>query len=164
MEKLITPDFGLMFWTFVNFALLLAVLGKFAWKPILSMLEERERAVKADREAAESAKADAEHIRAELQDKLKALAEDVKAELSAAARTGERERQEILAQAKEQAELLVAGARQDLERDRERLKADLKKYVSDLSLSAAEKVAGRSMDEKASRDIVEQTLKDLGGK
>ena len=164
MEKLITPDFGLMFWTFVNFALLLVVLGKFAWKPILSMLEERERAVKADREAAEAAKTDAERIRAELHEKLKALSDDVKAELSAAARTGESERQEILAQAKAQAEQLLASARQDLARDRDQLKADLKKYVSDISLSAAEKVAGRGMDDKSNRDIVEQTLKDLGGK
>jgi len=162
MEKLITPDYGLMFWTFVNFALLLVVLGKFAWKPILSMLEERERAVKADREAADAARADAERIRAELQERMRQLSEDVKAELHAASRTGERERQEILAQAKTQAEHMLAAARQDMARDRERLTGELKKYVSGLALSAAEKVVGRELDESSSRAIVEQTLKDLG--
>lgn len=161
MDKLITPEFGTMFWTFLIFGLLLLVLGRFAWGPIIRMLEERERAVKADRDAAESAKADAEKMRAELDIKLRQLAEDVKAELAAAVRTGERERQELLAQAREQSEQMVSAARQDIERDRERLAADLRQYVADVSLAAAEKVLGERVDENAGRRIVEATLKDL---
>ncbi|MFA7008529.1 MAG: hypothetical protein WC204_06675, partial [Elusimicrobiales bacterium] len=64
MEALIRPEFGLMFWTILIFVLLVLVLSKTAWKPLMKAVEERERSLRHDREAAEKARLEAEKIRA----------------------------------------------------------------------------------------------------
>ena len=59
MEKLLQPDLGLIFWTIVNFTLLAFLLAKFAWKPIINAIEEREKKVADNIAAAQNAKEEA---------------------------------------------------------------------------------------------------------
>ncbi|MFA6584665.1 MAG: hypothetical protein WCS77_10245, partial [Elusimicrobiaceae bacterium] len=89
MEKLITPDFGLMFWTVLNFLILVLVLGKFAWKPVMAALDEREKHLQNEREAAETARAEAEKFRDEINARLKEIGAQAARQIAEAERLGE---------------------------------------------------------------------------
>ena len=78
MEALIRPEIGLMFWTITCFVLLALVLSRTAWRPLIAAVEEREHALKTDRHAAETARAQAEKIKVEMAAQLAAMKDEVR--------------------------------------------------------------------------------------
>ena len=88
MDKLLSPDFGLTFWTLVVFGLLVVVLTQTAWKPLITALEERESNLKAERDAAEAARKAAEALRADLEKQLTAIAASAADALAKAQKAG----------------------------------------------------------------------------
>ena len=93
---LVTPDFGLIFWTLVTFLLLVFLLGKFAWKPILKMVDDREASIEDALKAAERAR-----------DEMKSLQSDNEAVLKEA----RQERERILKEAREMKNKIVSDAK-----------------------------------------------------
>jgi len=164
MEALIRPEFGLMFWTIFIFALLVLILSKTAWKPLMKAVEARERALRHDREGAEQARADAEGIKAELEVRLAAFRAEADRRLEEALEAGNRERQLITEDAHKAAALLLANAKKELEIRREELSQELKHKVSELAFMAAEKVLLKTIDQKANKELVARFLKELESK
>ncbi|MCX5782981.1 MAG: F0F1 ATP synthase subunit B [Elusimicrobia bacterium] len=164
MQNLIYPDIGLMFWTIITFLLLVIILGKFAWGPVIKLLDERDKKMSAERAAAEQAREAAENIRAELESRLSLVAEQAKSEIRKAAQDGEKEKDGIIAQAREEAKLAVREAKREIETERKKLSAELKNELAGLSLLAAEKLIGRQLDKQANKEIVENMLKELDKK
>jgi len=161
MENLIKPDFGLVFWTVLNFALLVLVLGKFGWKPVLKALEERENRIRADAEAAREARAASEHARAELDERLARLAQETEAAMAKAAAAGAKEKEDLLNAAKKQAEEIAAASKRDLEAQRDRLIDELRAEVAGLSIAAAERIIGREVDKKSAKESVDGFLREV---
>jgi F-type H+-transporting ATPase subunit b len=95
---LVTPDFGLIFWTLVTFLLLVFLLGKFAWKPILKMVDDREASIEDALKAAERAR-----------DEMKSLQSDNEAVLKEA----RQERERILKEAREMKNKIVSDGRRE---------------------------------------------------
>ena len=160
--ELVTPEWGLIFWTTLSFLILLFILRKFAWKPILNAVSDRETSIqKALAEAADARKemqnlqADNERIlqeaRAERETMLKE-AREIKEKIVADARA--------LAQA--EGEKLMQQAKATIESEKKAAVADIKNQVAELSVSIAEKVIRENFSDKEKQlKLVDGMLGDL---
>jgi F-type H+-transporting ATPase subunit b len=164
MEALIRPEFGLMFWTILIFVLLVMILSKTAWKPLIKAVEEREHAIRRDRESAEKARAEAEKIKAELEQSMASFKAGVERRLAEAGEEGNRERLLVIEDARKSAALLIESARKELETSRNDLARELKEKVAEIAFMAAEKVLLKTIDQKANTELVGRFLKELESK
>jgi len=164
MEKLLSPDTGLMVWTIVTFLLTVMVLAKTAWKPLIGALEEREKRLKEEREAAEAARRSAERLKAELDVELARIEARAQEALHQGTLAGQKVRDEILRAAQEDAKAVLEKTRAQLEDEKDRLVRDLRKDVADLSVRAAERLLRRAMDPSAQQRLLDDFFMELEGR
>ena len=147
-------NFGLFFWTWVVFLILLFVLWKFAWPGILKATVEREDKIKAQLAEAEKLNGDAKAAVA-LAEKLQADARNSAQALLAEAKAAvEKERASAVEKVRAEQEAVVDRARRDIASERDKALADLRREAVDLALSAAAKVIGKRLDSEADKQIV----------
>ena len=137
---LITPGFGLVFWTAITFIFLLVILGKFAWKPILGAVSEREEGIKAALASAENARKEMENLSADNDRILKEARSERQAMLKEARELKNNMIETAKTEAKEEANKLVAQAQAAIAAEKKAAVADLKHVVAELSISIAETV------------------------
>lgn len=152
---------GLTLWTAITFIFLLFVLSKFAWGPIVKMLNDRERSIRDAVDSAKKERAEAERLLAEQKDGL------VKAQRDAAeiSRRNQQEmealRQELTARARKEADELIASARLQVSEEVSKARAELKAQVADLAIDAAGRLVKANLDDKAQRVLVEEYITQL---
>jgi len=152
---------GLIFWTIVVFAILLALLWRFGWPALLKTVEERERRIQQQLEEAERARAEAARLLEEHKRTMAAARAEAQ-ELIAQARTvAEKERAALLAQAREQYEQLLDRARKEIESEKEKAILELRREAVDLSIAAASKLIEANLDSDANRRLVMEYLASL---
>ncbi len=152
---------GLTLWTGITFVILLLVLKRFAWGPIVSTLNERERTIREAIEAAKRERAQAEKLLAEQKDGL-ARAQREAAEIARKSQLEvEALRQELTAKARKEAEELLADARRQISEEVVRARAELKAEVVDLAIDAAGRLIKATLDEKGQRALVQEFLAQL---
>ena len=100
MEDLLKPDFGVLALTVCNFLLLVYLLKKFAWGPVIGALEKRENQIAQDKQTAADARQSAEHIKKELDERLAQISKEAAQKMAAAVKAGEAQKEQLLAQAK----------------------------------------------------------------
>lgn len=161
MDKLLQPDIGLMFWTAVNFLILAFLLAKFAWKPLMKALDDREKKIKDDIAGAHKAKEDAEAVKKQLEQTLAAAAEESSKRLKEASEAGLKQKESIIAQAKEEAQTLISQAKAEIEAETQKAIEAVKKEVVDTTLLAAKKVIGKEADKASNEQLIEDLLKDI---
>jgi len=147
-------NFGLFFWTWVVFVILLVVLYKFAWPSILKATEEREAKIKAQLGEAEKLNAGARAALAEgqkLQADARTQAQSLLAEAKAAV---EKERAGAVDKIRHEQDAVVDRARRDIAAERDKAISELRREAVDLALSAAAKVIGQRLDSEADKKIV----------
>jgi F-type H+-transporting ATPase subunit b len=152
---------GLMIWTFIIFLLLLVILGKVAWKPLLASLKARESAIADSLSRAEQARADAERLIAEnKQERIKAE-EEVQKALREGRAFAEQMRRDLVDKAKEEAGRMLTQARAEIERDTQRALRQLRTEVSDLAIMATSKLLDENMNEERHRKVVDKMIAEL---
>ena len=161
MDALLKPDIGLMFWTIVNFLILAFLLAKFAWKPLLKSLKEREDKISNDVASAQQAKNEAQRIQKELEARLDSIAKESSAKLKEAAALGAKEREAILSAAKAEAHTLINQARAEIEAQTEKAVEAVKKEVINTTMLAVKKVIAKEADAQTNAKLVEDLLKDI---
>ena len=161
MKTLLEPNTGLIFWTIVNFFILVVLLAKFAWKPIINALDAREKKIKDDISSAQEARETAQKIKQEMEEKLEELSKQSLAKLKEAQALAEEEKQKILAQAAEQANNIISQAKTEIEAQTQKAVETLKAQVADTTLLAVKKFILAKEDEESSRKQVEAILKDI---
>ncbi|HEU4400757.1 MAG TPA: F0F1 ATP synthase subunit B [Candidatus Polarisedimenticolia bacterium] len=159
--RLITPDFGTIFWTVVTFVILAFLLGKFAWKPLLQLLEERERTIREALEGARAARAETEETLRKGQEVLAGARRDTAAIIEQGKREAESLRGEILAQARKEAQELVEQGKAQVRYEQKQVMEQLRGQVADLAIQAAERLISRSLDDKTQRELVDEYVKSL---
>ncbi|MBC8184919.1 F0F1 ATP synthase subunit B [candidate division KSB1 bacterium] len=158
---LLSPNAGTIFWTVVTFVLLLLILKKFAWGPILKGLEDRENRIKSAVYQAEHDQKEAEkHLEEQKRIIGEANKESVKL-LNDSKETAEHTRKEIVEQARSEAERMLERAKQEIDLSKEAAIADVKKYAVDISLLAAQKVVGETLSEKQQINLIEKYINEL---
>jgi F-type H+-transporting ATPase subunit b len=147
-------NFGLFFWTWIVFLILLFVLWKFAWPGILKATTEREEKIRNQLAEAEKINADAKASLAAGQ-KLQTDARNEAQALLAEARAAvDKERASAAEKIKADQDALVERARRDIASERDKALADLRREAVDLALGAASKVIGKRLDSDADKQLV----------
>lgn len=161
MEALIRPDFGLTFWTLLIFGLLVLLLSKTVWKPVLQAAEQREKGLRDEREAAERARAEAERASREIEERLAGIKAEMQARLREATEEGERAKAKLLDDARKGVAAMLESAARDLQTERERIAAELRNSFAEFSLMSAERVLSRSVDRRLNEEIVDKAIKEF---
>jgi F-type H+-transporting ATPase subunit b len=161
MESLLTPDKGLIVWTVITFVLLLVVLSRFGWKPLLQSLEERERGIRKAVDDAAAARLEAERLRAQLEKDLSESQSRVQAILKEAQADAQKVREQIVKDAQSESQRLTEQTRRQLEEEKTRLMRELRAEVAGLSLAVAEKLLRKTMTAKDQENLIQEILKDL---
>ena len=158
---LLEPNPGLVLWTILTFLLLLWLLRKVAWKPLLEALHKREEHVRESMERAEQAKIDAERILEENKKQLAGAEAESKQILAEGRALAEKLKNEMLEQTNQQSRKMIDRAREEIERDKEAALAQLRSEVAQLAIKAAEKLLDENLDEAKQRKIIDTYLKEL---
>jgi F-type H+-transporting ATPase subunit b len=165
MDALLHPETGTIIWTLVTFAVLLFLLGRFAWKPLLALLDERERTVKESLEAARKARAEADETLRRNQEILAGARRETAALVEAGRRESETLRAEILAQARKEAQEILAQGQRQIQVEQKQAIESLRSQVADLAIGAAGRLLREDLDDERHRKLVAdyvRTLPDLG--
>ena len=149
---------GVMIWTLIIFAVLLLVLGKWAWRPILGTLEARERRIQSILDAAAQDRLAAEQALAEHRRQLAQARQQAQQLMAEGKDAAERVRQEMLDTARRQQDELLARARDDIRREQDAAIQQLRREAVDLSLAAASKLVERRLDSAEDRRLVQDYL------
>ena len=96
MEDLLKPDFGVLVLTVCNFLLLVYLLKKFAWGPIIGALEKRENQIATDKQTAAQARQSAENLKKELDDRLAQISNEATQKMAQAVKAGEAQKEQLL--------------------------------------------------------------------
>lgn len=164
MEDLLKPDYGVMVLTVCNFLLLVYLLKKFAWNGIIGMLEKREQQVANDKQEAQAARAAAENIKRDLDEKLAQISDEAARKMAEAVKMGETQKEQILATAKEQSERLIEQAKAQIEAEKNKALSDVRGEIARTAVLAASKVVQQQMSEESAQSVVDRVLKEVKAK
>jgi F-type H+-transporting ATPase subunit b len=160
--ELITPGIGLLFWMLLSFSLLLFILGKFAWKPILNSIKTRDKSIADALKDAEEARQ--EKLRIE-QDKEKILLQ-ARQEKEAMLRDTATLKSQLIQEAREQAQTearkVIEESRKAIENERKQAMASMKNQLAVLSVSIAEQILRQKLaSDKEQAQLIDEMLKDI---
>lgn len=149
---------ALLFWELVSFGILLWVLYKFAFPPILEVLENRERKIRESLEQAERHRLEAERRLQEYEAKMAAAGREAEGILIQAKERAQRTLEENEQRLVAEAERIKAEATREIEQERRRALRDIRNHTTDLALLVAEKVVERSLTDADHRRFAEEAL------
>lgn len=152
---------GLMIWTWVIFLLVLFVLRKWAWGPILGTLEAREKRIQEALEGAAREREEAGQLLEQQRQLLEGSRERAQQILAEGRKAAERLRSELLDEARAQKDQIVARAKDEIERERDQALEVLRRETVDLSIAAAGRVLQKNLDAEDNRRLVEEYLERL---
>jgi F-type H+-transporting ATPase subunit b len=153
---------GLIFWTVLIFLILMGLLWKFAWPSILRSVEEREHRIKKQLEDAEKANAEAQRLLEEHKKQIAAARHEAQDILAKAKAVSQKERETLLAKAREEYDALLGRARKDIDSEKEKAIQALRREAVELSIAAASRVIEANLDTDANRKLVTHFLESLG--
>jgi F-type H+-transporting ATPase subunit b len=163
MENLIN-DFsvGLFFWQSVLFVILLFILGKYAWRPILNSVEEREEGIRSAIGQAEAAKEELAKLQATNEELLKEARLERDAMLKEARDTKDKIVGEAANEAKSEAQRIMTTAKETIEAEKQRALVDIKNQVAEMSIEIASLILKENLSSDASqKELAEKYVKDL---
>jgi F-type H+-transporting ATPase subunit b len=160
-NPLVQPDPGLYIWTIATFLILLWLLAKFAWRPLLAALEQRQETIRKSLDDAQQAKQDLERLNAESR---KILAEArVQAEhiLSQTRTDASRLRDELKEKAQSEAAGVIRNAERQIEMETQRALQQIRNEAVDISVAIASKVLERNVTKEDNERLIEETFKQI---
>ncbi len=156
--ELLTPSIGLIFWTLIAFGITLWILGKFAWKPIMKSLDDREKNINDSIQSAENVRKEMSELKSENE----ALLAQAREERGQMLREAKEIRDKIILEAKEQARVetskIIADAQNVINQQKMAAITDLKNQVGNLVLEVSEKVIRRELSNKTEQEKYIQQL------
>lgn len=159
--SLVDPNPGTIFWTIVTFVILLFILGRFAWKPLLGAIEAREKSIRTDLEQAAGHRSEAEALVAEQRELLTSARRERAEAVEQGKRDAERMKAEILEEARQQREQVLKDTQAQVQAGLRKAQADLRGTAVDLAIQGAEKLLSVRLDDASQRRLVEEHLADL---
>lgn len=159
--QLITPQVGMIFWTLVTFVILAFLLGRYAWKPLLALLDERERTVRESLESARKARAEADEMLQKNQEFLASARRETTALLEQGRKESESLRAELLAQARKESQDLIEQGKKQIQYEQKQAVEELRRQVAGLAIGAAERLIKGELDDAAHRRLVDDYVKSL---
>ena len=160
-NPLVQLDPGLFVWTILTFLLLLFVLAKFAWKPLLKMLNDREELIRSSLEDAEKAKEKLEKLNAEGEAIINQARSEAQSILSEGKAAAAKLKDETLDVAKEQAKQIASEAEKQINIEKDKAIAEIKSEVVNLSMSIAEKLINKNISPEDNKALIDESLSNV---
>ncbi|MGQ0538931.1 MAG: F0F1 ATP synthase subunit B [Gemmatimonadaceae bacterium] len=158
---LLSPAGGLMFWTLLVFLVLLFILSRFAFKPLLAAVEAREQALEQALAKARDDRDAAAKLLEDQQRQLDAARGEAQRLIADGRATAERMKAEMLETTRVQQQELMERAKRDIDNEKTRAIADLRREAVDLAIAGAGKVIEKNLDSSANRELVESYLASI---
>ena len=152
---------GLIVWTLITFVVLLSVMKKFAWKPILKMLEERESKIRIALEEADRARTEAAEMLKQNEKNLARAEEEYKKMIQEGKALAEKLKEDIVSKARQQAQQELKLAMEEIKRNVDAAKLQLRAEVADLAIKATEKILEETLDEKRQKQLIDSVMNKL---
>lgn len=145
-----------------GFVLLLIVFKLFLFKPILDILDQRRRDIDSHYEDADAQKRAADELKADYEQHLAKIDDEMRAKITEAVKQGQEMRDEIIADSRTQAEQILTKAQDEIQREKEKAMVELKTTVADLAVEAAGRLVGERLDDKKHRELVGKFIDQVG--
>jgi len=164
-NPLVQPDPGLFLWTILTFLVLLTLLAKFAWKPLLAMLDKRQETIRQSLEEAARARTEFERLQRESRDFLTKAKVEAQGIIAAGQTQSEKVRAEILQDAQAKARAIMENAEKQILAEKEKalvdLRAEVKKEVADLSAMIASKLIRKHITPADDWALIDDSIKQI---
>lgn len=155
------PDLQQIISQSLSFLLLLWVLRRFAWRPILGVLDQRRARIEEELRTIEQGRAELARLQAEYQAHLTQIDAEARTKIQQAVLEGKRIAAEIQEQARAQAQALLAKSQQAMALELAKAKVTLRDQVAEMTLEAVERILRRKLDPTADLHLVTETLEEL---
>ena len=159
--SLVDVNPGVVFWTVVTFVILLLILKKLAWKPILTALDQRENSIRESMEKAEQAKEESEKILQANKEKLAQADEESKKIVNKSREYADGLKEQMLKESKEQAQKIINDATQEIDRQKEAAFEELKSQVAEIAVEAAEKILKENLNKETQKKIADNYINEI---
>lgn len=160
--ELVTPGIGLVFWTTLSFLIVLFLLGKFAWKPILKSIHEREENISEALQAAKSAKAEMQRLKSSNEELLQQARTERDQLMKEARETKDRIVSDAKNIAKSEADKILATAREEIKLEKVKAMDELKTQVASIAIEVAEKIIRERLDnDQKQQESVSKALEEI---
>jgi F-type H+-transporting ATPase subunit b len=160
--RLVTPDIGTIFWMLLMFITVMLILKKFAWKPILNALRNREHSIEEALRSADRAKIEMKKLQADNEKIMAGARRERDKLLKETKKTSELILNEAKNKASEESKKIIQSARAQIENEKDAAIADIRNQVAGLSVDIAEKILQEKLkDDKAQQELMEKLLKDV---
>jgi F-type H+-transporting ATPase subunit b len=154
-------EFGLTLWTVVLFAIFAFVLTKLGWKPLLAMIEEREKGIHDAVGSAQKANEEAQRLLAQHQELIREAGRQREEIMKRALADAETVKTDLIAQARAESDRMVQKAKEQIEREKKLAIQELRSSVADLAVEAAAKIVQSSMTPEAQKKLVHEFIDSL---
>ena len=154
-------DPGLFFWSMITFLILVALLYKFAFNPLMRMQKARQDQIHQSIVEAEKLRDEAQELLVSYKQQLSAAREEAAGIVDRARMAGESSKAEVLEEARVQAEATLAKARQQIERDTNQALQRIREEAADLTIAATEKVARTSLSEEDQLRLIQEAINEI---
>ncbi len=158
---LVQPDPGLFFWTIAVFVILLTLLRKFAWMPLLNALEERQAGIRKSLDDADTAKRELEEVQGKAQALMGRARQEADTIIAEARADGARLRDTAKQQAQAEAQSIVENAQRQIQLERDRAVAQIREEAVDLSLEIASKLIRRNLTKADNESLIDDALEQV---
>lgn len=160
-NPLVQPDPGLFIWTILTFLVLLALLAKFAWRPLLQALEGRQDGIRKALDDAQQAKTELERLHHESAQIIAKARQEADAIITRSRADAESLREELRAKARIEADGIVKNAERRIQAETARALQQIRHEAVDLSVAIASKIIQRNLTREDNERLIDETLKQL---
>ena len=163
MNPLVQPDPGLFIWTIITFLVLLGLLAKFAWKPLLAALDSRQSAIRKSLDDAQLARQELERLNQESTQILNKARVDADQIIARSRGDAERLREDMKQKARAEADAIVKSAERQIQLETARALQQIRTEAVDLSVMIASKLLQRNLTKEDNDRLIEEALKQVDG-
>ena len=160
-NPLVQPDPGLYIWTIATFLILVALLAKFAWRPLLKALDERQAGIRSALDEAQKARIEVERVRSDSERLLNEARVEAGQILSKTREDAARLREELKVQAQADAARVIANAERQIQLDTNRALEQIRREAIELSVTIASKLLQRNVSKDDNARLIEDTVKQI---
>ena len=160
-NPLVQPDPGLFIWTILTFLVLVALLAKFAWRPLLQALESRQDSIRKSLDDVQKAKQDLERLHAESAEIIRQSRVEADAIVTQSRGDAERLREEMKQKARAEADTIVKNAERQIQLETGRAIQQIRREAVDLSVMIASKLIQRNLTKEDNEQLIEEALKQV---
>ena len=160
-SSFLTPDVSMLILTWVTFFILLGILYKFAWKPILNAVQAREDSIRKSVEEADQIKAELSRLEETIRAKMDEAQQKAQLIISESKKAAQESAKIFQEKAKEEAQIILTNARREIQEEAHKAQVQLKMESAKVAVALAEKIIRRSMDQEKSKRFIDDLIKEI---